>query len=38
MREFLQRRLVAPLLALLRQGVTPRELALCVALGTIDLA
>jgi uncharacterized protein (DUF2062 family) len=34
MREFLQRRLVTPLLALLRQGVTPRELALCLALGT----
>jgi len=34
MREFLQRRLVAPLMALLRQGVTPRELALCLALGT----
>jgi len=38
MREFLQRRLVAPLLALLRQGVTPRELALSLALGaTIGL-
>ncbi len=34
MREFLQRRLVAPLLALLRQAVTPRELALSLALGT----
>jgi hypothetical protein len=34
MRDFLQRRLVAPLLALLRQGVSPRELALCLALGT----
>ena len=34
MREFLQRRLAAPLMALLRQGVTPRELALCLALGT----
>jgi len=30
----LQRRIIAPLLALLRQGVTPRELALCLALGT----
>lgn len=30
---FLQRRLVAPLLALLRQGVTPEKLALSVALG-----
>jgi hypothetical protein len=34
MREFLQRRLAEPLMALLRQGVTPRELALCLALGT----
>jgi hypothetical protein len=34
MREFLHRRLLTPLLALLRQGVTPRELALCLALGT----
>ena len=33
MREFLQRRVVAPLLALLRQGVTPKRLALSVALG-----
>lgn len=33
MREFLQRRLVAPLLALLRQGVTPDKLALSLALG-----
>ena len=33
-RAFLQRRLVDPLLALLRQGVSPRELALCLALGT----
>jgi len=33
MREFLRRRLIAPLLALLRQGVTPRELALSLALG-----
>jgi len=37
-RSFLQRRLVDPLMALLRQGVTPRELALCLALGaTIGL-
>lgn len=35
MRDFLQRRLVTPLLALLRQGVTPRELALSVALGVV---
>ncbi len=33
MRDFLQRRLVNPLLALLRQGVTPDALALSVALG-----
>jgi len=35
MRDFLQRRLVAPLLALLRQGVTPRKLALSLALGVV---
>lgn len=34
MRDFLQKRLVNPLLALLRQGVTPRDLAMSVALGT----
>ena len=34
MREFLQSRLADPLRTLLRQGVTPRELALCLALGT----
>ncbi|MEO8018943.1 MAG: DUF2062 domain-containing protein [Pseudomonadota bacterium] len=34
MHDFLQRRLVTPLLALLRQGVTPRELALCLSLGS----
>src|SRR3954471_2963293 len=33
MRDFLRRRLVDPLLALLRQGVTPDKLALSVALG-----
>lgn len=33
MRDFLQRRVVAPLLALLRQGVTPERLAMSVALG-----
>src|SRR6187401_1057859 len=33
-RSFFQRRFVDPLMALLRQGVTPRELALCLALGT----
>ena len=35
MRDFLRRRLVAPLLALLRQGVTPDKLALSVALGVV---
>lgn len=35
MREFLQRRLVEPLLALLRQGVTPEKLALSLSLGTV---
>jgi uncharacterized protein (DUF2062 family) len=33
--DFLRRRLVAPLLALLRQGVTPEKLALSVALGAV---
>jgi uncharacterized protein (DUF2062 family) len=33
MRDFLQRRIVDPVLALLRQGVAPDELALCLALG-----
>jgi uncharacterized protein (DUF2062 family) len=33
MGNFFQRRLVLPLLALLRQGVTPRKLALSMALG-----
>jgi uncharacterized protein (DUF2062 family) len=33
MRDFLQRRLVKPLLTLLRQGVSPRELALSLSLG-----
>lgn len=37
-RSFVQRRLIAPLLALLRHGVTPRRLALSLALGvTIGL-
>ena len=35
MRDFLQRRLVGPLLALLRQGVSPRKLALSLALGIV---
>ena len=34
MREFLQRRLTLPLLALLKQGVTPEKLALSLSLGT----
>ena len=33
LRDFLQRRIVAPLLALLRQGVAPDRLALSLALG-----
>jgi uncharacterized protein (DUF2062 family) len=33
MRDFFHRRLVSPLLALLRQGVTPDKLALSLALG-----
>lgn len=33
--DFFQRRVVAPLLRLLRQGVTPEKLALSVALGTV---
>jgi uncharacterized protein (DUF2062 family) len=32
--DFLQRRLIAPLLALMRQGVTPEKLALSLSLGT----
>ena len=32
--DFLRRRLVEPILALLRQGLAPRELAMCLALGT----
>ena len=35
MRDFLQRRLVQPLLVLLRQGVTPQKLALSLALGIV---
>lgn len=34
MRDFLNRRLVSPLLTLLKQGVTPRKLALSLGLGT----
>jgi uncharacterized protein (DUF2062 family) len=35
MRDFLNRRLVMPLLALLTQGVTPEKLALSLALGAL---
>ncbi len=35
MRSWLLRRLWAPLLALLRQGVSPEKLALCVAIGIV---
>lgn len=35
MKRWLQERLVAPLLAFLRQGVTPEKLALSVALGIV---
>jgi uncharacterized protein (DUF2062 family) len=34
MREFLQRRIVAPILSLLRQGITPDKLAQSLAFGT----
>jgi uncharacterized protein (DUF2062 family) len=33
MRDFLKRKLIDPLIALLKQGVTPDRLALCVAVG-----
>ncbi|MGA0085184.1 MAG: DUF2062 domain-containing protein [Steroidobacteraceae bacterium] len=33
MKNFFQTRLLAPLLSLLKQGLSPRELALCIALG-----
>jgi uncharacterized protein (DUF2062 family) len=35
MKHWLYRRLVAPLLALLRQGMTPSSLALCVSIGIV---
>lgn len=35
MRNLLQRWLVAPLVALLRQGITPQKLALSIAIGAI---
>jgi uncharacterized protein (DUF2062 family) len=34
-RNWLYRRILAPLLALLRQGVSPSRLALCVSLGIV---
>jgi uncharacterized protein (DUF2062 family) len=34
-RNWLQRRILEPLLALLRQGVAPDRLALCVAIGVV---
>jgi uncharacterized protein (DUF2062 family) len=35
MKHWLYRRLVEPLLALLRQGMTPSSLALCVSIGIV---
>lgn len=35
MKKWLHRRLVEPLLALLRQGISPRRLALCVAIAIV---
>jgi uncharacterized protein (DUF2062 family) len=35
MKHWLYRRLVEPLLALLRQGTTPSSLALCVSIGVV---
>ena len=35
MKNWLERRLVDPLLALLRQGISPRRLALCVAIAIV---
>ena len=35
MKNWLNRRLLEPLLALLRQGVSPRRLALCVAIAIV---
>jgi len=34
-KDWLARRIVAPLLAFLKQGMTPRQLALCVAIGIV---
>lgn len=35
MKDWLRRRILDPLLALLRQGIAPDRLALCVALGVV---
>jgi uncharacterized protein (DUF2062 family) len=35
MKQWLYRRLVEPLLALLRQGITPSSLALCISIGIV---
>lgn len=35
LKNWLHRRLVEPLLGLLRQGISPRRLALCVAIGIV---
>jgi uncharacterized protein (DUF2062 family) len=35
MRDWLRRRILEPLLTLLRQGVSPDRLALCVAIGVV---
>jgi uncharacterized protein (DUF2062 family) len=32
---FLERRLVRPIIALLRQGITPEKIAMCLALGVV---
>jgi uncharacterized protein (DUF2062 family) len=34
-KSWLNRRILAPLLALLKQGMSPRRLALCVAIGVV---
>ena len=33
--QWLRRKILDPLLALLRQGISPRRLALCVAIGIV---
>ncbi len=35
MRDWLNRRIIEPLLGLLRQGISPDRLALCVAIGVV---